>query len=233
VGDDDDRVAVFQDVDQLFDLPGGDGVEGGARLVHEEHSGSTASARAMHNRCCWPPERPRPLSWRAILHLVPERGTLEALLDNVVQPRVPDAIDPRTVCHVVVDGLGEGVGLLEHHSDPLPQPGHIQRGIVNLLAAIRIEPVIVTLSIRSLSRLRQRRRVVLPQPEGPMKAVAFLPGMSRLTLKSACFAPYFRIDVPDLDHGIDDGEHPRPREAADWPPELSFRTSEAVNGRLE
>ena len=35
----------------------------------------------------------------------------------------------------------------------------------------RIRPVIRTSSTRSFMRLRQRKSVVLPQPEGPMKAV--------------------------------------------------------------
>src|SRR6185295_13646202 len=39
-------------------------------------------------------------------------------------------------------------------------------------------PVVFTLSIRSFIRLRQRRRVDLPQPEGPMKAVTRRSSMS-------------------------------------------------------
>ena len=37
--------------------------------------------------------------------------------------------------------------------------------------AMRMAPVMRTPSIRSFIRLRQRRRLDLPQPEGPMKAV--------------------------------------------------------------
>src|SRR5437588_3464753 len=37
VGDDDDRVAVLEIADEVLDPKGGDGVEGRARLVHQQH----------------------------------------------------------------------------------------------------------------------------------------------------------------------------------------------------
>ena len=46
-----------------------------------------------------------------------------------------------------------------------------------------------TLSIRSFIRLRQRRSVDLPQPEGPMNAVTCLAGMSIVMSKSAWLSP--------------------------------------------
>ena len=47
-------------------------------------SGSTASARAMHRRCCWPPESDSPLLLELVLDLVPERGARQRVLDDVV-----------------------------------------------------------------------------------------------------------------------------------------------------
>ena len=44
-------------------------------------SGSTASARAMHSRCCWPPESASAERVEAILHFLPERRGLEAGFD--------------------------------------------------------------------------------------------------------------------------------------------------------
>ena len=41
----------------------------------------------------------------------------------------------------------------------------------------------------SFMRLMQRRKVDLPQPEGPMKAVTWFFGMSTLTSNSACLSP--------------------------------------------
>ena len=60
VGHDHDSVAFFQLEDQLFDLAGGNGIEGRAGSSISSTSGSTAMARAMQRRCCWPPERLAP-----------------------------------------------------------------------------------------------------------------------------------------------------------------------------
>src|SRR5215208_729352 len=60
-------------------------------------SGSTAIVRAMHSRCCCPPDRLR-------VELGP----------------AAHAVDPRPERDVVVDALGERVRLLEHHPDPAP-----------------------------------------------------------------------------------------------------------------
>ena len=45
-------------------------------------SGRTASARAMHSRCCWPPESAPPGRAEPVLHLVPQSGPLEAVLER-------------------------------------------------------------------------------------------------------------------------------------------------------
>ena len=37
MGDDDDGEVLAQLINQLFDLRRGDGVEGGARLIHQQH----------------------------------------------------------------------------------------------------------------------------------------------------------------------------------------------------
>jgi len=43
--------------------------------------------------------------------------------------------------------------------------------------------------IVSFMRLRQRRYVDFPQPEGPIRAITERSGMLRSTSKSACFSP--------------------------------------------
>ena len=57
----------------------------------------------------------------------------------------------------------------------------------------RIRPSMVTSSMRSLSRLMQRRSVDLPQPEGPMKAVIWRSGISSEIAFRAIFLPYQRL----------------------------------------
>ena len=55
--------------------------------------------------------------------------------------------------------------------------------------SIRISPVTRQPSMVSFMRLMQRRKVDLPQPDGPMKAVTLRSGMSIETAFSACFSP--------------------------------------------
>ncbi len=50
-------------------------------------------------------------------------------------------------------------------------------------------PSIRTPSMRSFMRFRQRRRVDLPQPEGPMRAVTRRGRKSIVIPWSACFSP--------------------------------------------
>ncbi len=45
------------------------------------------------------------------------------------------------------------------------------------------------MEIVSFMRLMQRRKVDLPQPEGPMKAITPFSGTSTDTSFSACFSP--------------------------------------------
>ena len=85
-------------------------------------SGWLPSARAMQSRCCWPPDSPVPGSssrsftssqsaaWRR------QRSTRSGRSRRRHQP-----VERRPVGHVVEDRLGERVGPLEHHADPLAQ----------------------------------------------------------------------------------------------------------------
>src|SRR5208282_411692 len=56
--------------------------------------------------------------------------------------------------------------------------------------ANRISPSIRAPVIRSFMRLKQRRSVLLPQPEGPMSAVILLRGMSIVMALRARAVPY-------------------------------------------
>ena len=55
--------------------------------------------------------------------------------------------------------------------------------------SISILPVTRQLGMVSFMRLMQRRKVDLPQPDGPMKAITPLSGMSTFTSFSACLSP--------------------------------------------
>ena len=52
VTDDNDRVVFLEFVNQLFNAGGGNRVKRRARFVKQQY----LRPRAMHRRCCWPPE---------------------------------------------------------------------------------------------------------------------------------------------------------------------------------
>ena len=115
-----------------------------------------------------------------VLDFVPEGRPAQALLHRLVQrAAVADAGDPQAVGHVLVDRLGERRRLLEDHAHPAPQLDHVQRADRGSpRRPSRMLPVVRTSSIRSFMRFRQRSKVDLPQPEGPIRAVTWWRGKS-------------------------------------------------------
>ncbi len=139
-------------------------------------SGSTASARAMHRRCCWPPESASADVCSRSLHLVPERRRLQARLDAAAQllARARQAVDAQAVGDVVEDRLRKRIRLLEHHADAPPQIDDVDRRRVDV-AGRRCgpSPRRARPGTMSFIRLSDRRNVDLPQPDGPMSAVTW------------------------------------------------------------
>src|SRR5690242_13885272 len=64
------------------------------------------------------------------------------------------------------------------------------RGVVMSTPSNRISPAIRDPGIRSFIRLKQRNRVLLPHPEGPISAVILLRGISIETSRRASAGPY-------------------------------------------
>src|SRR5512137_2818663 len=50
-------------------------------------------------------------------------------------------------------------------------------------------------------RLKQRRNVLLPQPDGPISAVTWCSGIARLMFLSAWFVPYQKFSLSTLAFG--------------------------------
>ncbi|MCY1437076.1 hypothetical protein D9M71_532250 [compost metagenome] len=72
---------------------------------------------------------------QAVLDLFPQRRALERPLHGFVEHTLlVDALDAQAVDHVLVDGLGERVGLLEHHADPAAQLGNVFALAVDVVA---------------------------------------------------------------------------------------------------
>src|SRR5688572_5469720 len=63
-------------------------------------------------------------------------------------------------------------------------------GVVRSWPSNKISPDIRAPAIRSFIRLKQRRSVLLPQPEGPINAVIWCRGTSIETSFRACDVPY-------------------------------------------
>ncbi len=122
MGDDEDGVVPLQRLDEVLDLSGGNGVQGRARLVHEDdlrlHGDGPGDAEALLLAA----GEAQGVLLEAILDLVPDGGTPQALLADLVQnaPAVLP-VDAQRVDDVLVDAHGEGVRLLEDHPHPLAQ----------------------------------------------------------------------------------------------------------------
>ncbi len=137
VGHDDDRVLALEIVHEVLDRASvaiGSSAEAGSSI--RMTSGSTASARAMQSRCCWPPESPSALSLSRSLTSSQSAALRSALLDAVVEA-VLQPEDPRPEGDVVVDRLGERVGLLEHHPDAAAHLDRVDVARVEILAVVR------------------------------------------------------------------------------------------------
>src|ERR1700675_3585044 len=63
------------------------------------------------------------------------------------------------------------------------------------LPSSRISPSRRALRTVSCMRSRVRKRVDLPQPDGPMRAVTLLVATRRLISKSVCLAPYQKLTL--------------------------------------
>ena len=70
-----------------------------------------------------------------IKSILPTRMKVKLILIETFDPD-PKKPSPPEVGHVVIDGHGEGIGLLEHHADLLAQPRHVHAGVVDLDAPV-------------------------------------------------------------------------------------------------
>ena len=117
---------VLQAEHQIFDLGRRDGVERRARLVEQQHfrihrqRARDAQALLLAAR-----ERIGRLV-QLVLHFVPQRGPLQAVLHFIVQrPVALEPVDADSIGDVVEDRFGERIRPLEHHAHAAAQVGDI------------------------------------------------------------------------------------------------------------
>ncbi len=138
MGDDDDGVLAFELGDELLDLEGGERVECGAGLVHQQDLGLVGDGAGDAKPLLLSAGETKCGIVQAILHFIPQRGGFEGALDGFVQfGTIRAAGHPQAEDHVFVDRLGERVVFLEDHADALAQRDHLHRGIVE---ADAVEP---------------------------------------------------------------------------------------------
>ncbi len=81
-------------------------------------SGCTAIVRAMHKRCCWPPESAVPGDLQFVFDFIPQGRAAQALLDNLIERAFLDcARQPHAIGHVLINRFRERVWPLKHHAD--------------------------------------------------------------------------------------------------------------------
>ena len=167
--------------------PGRGRVEGAARLVHQQHLGPHGQRAGDAQPLLLAAGQTAAGLAEPGLDLVPQAGPGEALLDerrSLGLAAGREAAQPEAGQHVVGDGHGgERVGLLEHHADPAAGVGGALVGVVDVDLAVAdssTSPASVAPGTSSCMRLRMRRNVDLPQPDGPISAVTVCAGISRL-----------------------------------------------------
>ena len=167
-------------------------------------SGSVAIARAMHSRCCWPPDSASPDCLSLSLTSSQMCGPAKAGFDEVVNVAlVPD--DPRPECDVVVDRLRERVRLLEDHADPAADLDRID------VTAVHIDAVVEHLAfdadpgdqvVHAVDRPQERRLAAAGWPDE--RGDLLRPDVDRDVLHRAERA-VIEVQVPEADDRLGRG----------------------------
>ena len=127
----------------------------------------------MQRRCCWPPERLAPdFLRRSSLTSSHRAARSSECSDHFVEnAAVAVTVQAEAGGDIVIDRHGrEWIGTLKDHADAAPD---FDRGgaVVDVNLADTHMPVTRPTGLVSCMRFRQRTKVDLPHPEGPMSAV--------------------------------------------------------------
>ena len=90
-------------------------------------------ARAMHRRCCCPPERERPLLVQLVFDFVPQGGLSKGLLDALF-PVSLVTVQFQPKGHIPVNAHGKGIWLLKYHADMAADSHRVDSGLVYIYA---------------------------------------------------------------------------------------------------
>ena len=116
-------------------LRGGDGVERRTGLVHQDHVRVHRDGARDAQALLLPAGEAGAGMVEAVLHLFPQARLADTLFHNLVELGLAarHAMNARAIGDVLVDRLGEGIGLLEHHADAGAELHHIDLGVIDVL----------------------------------------------------------------------------------------------------
>ena len=134
VSHDNHRVVLLELVHGVLDLLGRDWVERARWLVHQDHLGLDRQGARDTKTLLLAAREPVPALLEAVFDLLPEGGMLQGALDQLVHVAAV-AVDPGPPRHVLVDRLGERVGLLEDHPYAAPDDYRVRGPGVDVLLA--------------------------------------------------------------------------------------------------
>ncbi len=170
-------------------------VEAGSRALAGSSSSNTsglvASARAMHNRWAWPPERAMAESFRRSLTSFQRAARFRQSSQTSSRTRRsfwPATLWPKITFSKML--LGNGLDFWKTMPTRLRSETRSKSRPLMSRPSSATTPSWRELSTKSFMRLRLHRKVLLPQPEGPMRAITLRSGMVRLMEYRACLAPY-------------------------------------------
>src|SRR3954453_14466851 len=169
VGDDHDRVVLFELVDQLLDLGGRDRIEPRARLVEQDHLGPHRHRARDAQALLLSAGEAQPVGGELALDLFPEGGPAQRGLHPLVELRLRQLlVQPGAEGYVLVDRHRERRRLLEHHADAGAQEIEILFGRENVLAVeldLALRPLVGVEIVHPVENPQQRRFSAARRPD--------------------------------------------------------------------
>ena len=159
MGDDDDREILLQLQGEVLDLRGGNRVQCGGRLIHEQDI-------RLDGQCTGDAETlllsagktERGLS-ETILQLIPDGRLAKRGLDDLIELLlVADTVRTWTIGHIVIDRHRERIRLLEDHTDPLTKCIDIDILLIDVLPIekdLTIDTAALHQIVHAVQRLEQ------------------------------------------------------------------------------
>ncbi len=135
MGHDDDGVVLHQLFHQIFYLEGRNGVKGRAGLVHQQHFGLHRNGAGNAKALLLPPRERKAALWQLVFDLIPQHCPAQGGFYQLIHIAFK-AANAGAVGNVVVNALGEGVGLLKQNANPAAHLDWVYVGGVEVLAVV-------------------------------------------------------------------------------------------------